>query len=61
MMIQISNERWREVKEKMCDDYCVWPTYCPTQERLDRHCEECPLNNFPNEDEHPIGKNGWQE
>lgn len=43
-MIQISDERWREVKEQMCDDFCKWPTECPTQGRLDRHCAECPLN-----------------
>ena len=35
---------WEELKEQMCDEYCCWPTACPTQERLNKHCEECPLN-----------------
>ena len=35
---------WEELKEQMCDEYCCWPTASPTQERLNKHCEECPLN-----------------
>lgn len=57
MMIQISDERWREVKEQMCDDFCKWPTECPTQGRLDRHCEECPMNTV----EYPLGYCPHQE
>lgn len=33
-----------EIKERICDDYCKMVDICETQERLDRHCAECPLN-----------------
>lgn len=56
-MLQISEDKLCEVKEKICDEYCKWLDECPTQERLDRHCAECPLNDL----EYPLGVNGWQE
>ena len=47
--IRISRDRLTEVMEEMCDNYCIWPSECPTQERLDQHCAECPLNNITGE------------
>lgn len=32
-----------QIKEDICDNYCYYKMTCPSQERLDRHCEECPL------------------
>ena len=43
-MITVTEDKWEEIKERMCDEFCVWPTICSTQERLNKHCEECPLN-----------------
>lgn len=60
MRISIDKDRLNEVIEKMCDDYCVWPTTCPTQERLDMHCKECPLNNIEYS-EYPLGYCPHQE
>ena len=54
MLIKIDKERLNAVIEKMCDDYCKLPDICPTQERLDRHCAECPLNNVESV-EYPLG------
>ena len=62
MTINTTRSEWNEMIEKMCDDYCKMPDICETQERLDRHCAECPLNNFPKkDDEYPLGRNDWQE
>ncbi|MBR2550590.1 MAG: hypothetical protein IKE92_11365 [Clostridiales bacterium] len=62
MTINTTRSEWNEMLEKMCDDYCKMPDICETQERLDRHCAECPLNNFPKkDDEYPLGRNDWQE
>ena len=44
-----------EIKEAICDDYCKIVDICETQERLDRYCAECPLNNFPKDKEYPLG------
>ena len=45
--IRIDSERLKECMEIMCDEYCIFPDICETQERLDRHCnDECPLNNL---------------
>lgn len=57
--ITISRNRLNEVIEKMCDDYCVWPGICATQERLNKHCEECPLNWIT--EEYPLGYCPHQE
>jgi len=40
----MTREEIEEIIETMCDDFCIWPTECPTEERLHKHCEECPLN-----------------
>ena len=61
MLIKIDKERLNAVIEKMCDDYCKLPDICPTQERLNRHCAECTLNNLKYDAEYPIGRNDWQE
>ena len=60
MTINIDRNTWREIVEKMCDEYCKLPDICETQERLDRHCAECPLNNVESV-EYPLGRNDWQE
>lgn len=57
MMIQISDERWNEVKEKMCDDYCFFAVVSRNQDVLDKHCEECPMNTV----EYPLGYCPQQE
>lgn len=57
MMIQISDERWNEVKEKMCNDYCFFAVVSRNQDVLDKHCEECPMNTV----EYPLGYCPQQE
>ena len=33
-----------EAAEKFCDNYCVWPNRCESQEQLrEKHCEGCPM------------------
>ena len=44
--VVISNDRFNEVFELMCDEYCMWPNQATSQETLNLHCEECPLNNI---------------
>ena len=50
-IITISRDRLNDIQEAMCDDYCAWPDICANQERLNMHCQECPLNNILNEEE----------
>lgn len=61
MSIKIDRSELNKVIEAICDDYCKMPDICETQERLDRHCAECPLNNLQFKDEYPLGRNDWQE
>ena len=58
--VKISRGRLKEVMEVMCDEYCMWPTASLNQDVLDKHCEECPLNNISNE-EYPLGYCPYQE
>lgn len=44
--IKISKDRFNDMLEEICDFYCHWPVDTEDQEQLDRHCEECPLNNI---------------
>lgn len=44
--VRIPKSRLRDCIERMCDDYCRWPTQLESQEQLDRFCAECPLNNI---------------
>lgn len=60
MRISIEKDKLNEVIEKMCDDYCYFAAVSHDQDVLDKHCEECPLNNI-DEIEYPLGKNDWQE
>lgn len=60
MNISINSEKLNAVIEAICDDYCKMPDICETQERLNRHCTECPLNNIK-DDDYPLGRNDWQE
>lgn len=33
-----------ETAEQFCDNYCVWPDLCGSQEQLQRdHCDSCPM------------------
>ena len=32
-----------DVREKMCDEYCQYPSKCPNQETLDNICSACKL------------------
>lgn len=61
MLIKIEKNELTEVIEKICDDYCKMPDICATQERLNRHCQECPLNNLQYKVDYPLGRNDWQE
>lgn len=61
MLIKIEKNELTEVIEKICDDYCKMPDICTTQERLNRHCQECPLNNLQYKVDYPLGRNDWQE
>lgn len=61
MIISFERSEFNDMVEKMCDEYCKMPDICATQERLDRHCAECPLNTFLNEKDYPLGRNDWQE
>ena len=44
--ITIPRERLNECVERICEDYCTYPSLCESQERLKAHCDECPLNNL---------------
>ena len=48
--ITISWDRLTTVMEKMCDDYCLWPLSASSEDVLELHCNECPLNNIGNEE-----------
>ena len=50
MIKSIEYDRFIDTVEEICDFYCKWPTECATQERLNMHCNDCPLNNLMNED-----------
>ena len=61
MMMQIDKERFNEVFEEMCEEYCFYYTLCKSEETLRKHCAECPLNNIECEDyweEKKRGNNG---
>lgn len=61
MIMQIDNERFNEVFEKMCEDYCFYTTVCKSDDALRQHCNDCPLNNIECEDyweEKKRGNNG---
>lgn len=32
-----------ELISEFCDHYCRWPWVCMNQDRLDVHCDACPL------------------
>ena len=36
-------EDMADVREKMCDEYCQYPSKCPNQETLDNICKKCEL------------------
>ena len=48
--MKIDNNRFNEALERMCDDYCLWPLSASSEDVLELHCNECPLNNIGNEE-----------
>ena len=56
-MLQISEEKWEEIKSEVCDKLCYYATLHTSQESLDQMCRICPLDKV----EHPLGRNDWQE
>ena len=46
----IPRDRINECKETICEYYCKWPDEVPTQERLNQHCDECPLERLLDDD-----------
>lgn len=58
--IKIDRNRLNDVMEAMCDKYCKFPFNTETQADLNKHCEDCPLNNIL-VDDYPLGRNDWQE
>ena len=55
-MVTISEEKWKKVKKDMCEDYCYFANMS-SEEVLEKHCEECPLNMVDN----PLGYCPHQE
>lgn len=49
--IRIDRAKLTAVMEEMCDHYCWFALNSVSQDVLDKHCEECPLNLLPCEDE----------
>ena len=50
MKVEIEKQRITDCIEKMCEDYCIWPVQATSDESLENHCDECPLNNIYNDD-----------
>ena len=48
--IRINRDRFTEMMEIMCDEFCHWPIESVDQDVLNRHCEECPINNIECDD-----------
>ena len=46
MTVKIEWGRLTDAQERMCDGYCKWPSLSESQEALDNHCNDCPLNNI---------------
>lgn len=53
--VSIPLSRIQKVQEQMCDGYCYFAFYSTDQDVLDKHCEECPLNNIRDDE---FWKNG---
>lgn len=49
-MRMVDHDKYIGALEKMCDEYCKMPGICETQEILDKHCNECPMNTLFCED-----------
>lgn len=54
MTVSIDYFDYIDAMEKMCDDFCFFRTITTDPEVLEKHCEECPMNNLVKreEDEH---------
>lgn len=46
MMVNIEYFDFINAMEKMCDDFCYFRNTTTDPEVLDKHCEECPMNNL---------------
>jgi hypothetical protein len=44
--VWIDRDRFDKCFEMMCEQYCWYYVSSESQEILDKHCEECPLNNI---------------
>lgn len=50
-MVSIENDKWEEIKQQICDEFCHWPVAGLDEEEMDRMCSRCPLNKL----DHPLG------
>ena len=50
LKMKIDNNRFNEALEMMCDKFCQWPVVCASQDELNKHCDECPMNNIECDD-----------
>ena len=46
MNMTISDDRFGEMFEDICENYCIWTVQASSQESLNQHCRECPMNNI---------------
>lgn len=58
--VRIKWDKWTELVEKMCDDYCYFANVMNDQDALDQKCDECPLNNVASTN-YPLGYCPQQE
>lgn len=61
MMMQINKQRFNEMFEEMCEEYCYFNLNSRDDNVLRQTCAECPLNNIECEDyweEKKRGNNG---
>lgn len=49
--IKIDRFRLNDIIEAMCEDYCYYGATTTDPDVLQKHCDECPLNNITGEEE----------
>ncbi|MBQ1293183.1 MAG: hypothetical protein IIY21_04050 [Clostridiales bacterium] len=49
--IKIDRGKLEHVMEEMCGHYCIFAITSIDEDVLKKHCDECPLNLLPCEDE----------
>ena len=50
MKVEIDCVRFNKCFEMMCDQFCWYYVSSESQEILDKHCEDCPLNNIQSDE-----------